>query len=87
MSLITNYYWKNLYVMILLHLLYHGYKMMYPTEHKVFFNGSFYDTKHLECGKKELQIALEWVTNNRLFLNMSKTKSIVFGTNLHLGLM
>ena len=28
-----------------------------------------------------MQIALEWVTNNRLFLNMSKTKSIVFGTN------
>jgi hypothetical protein len=30
---------------------------------------------------KELQLVLEWVTRNKLVLNISKTKSIVFGTN------
>ena len=30
---------------------------------------------------KELQSVLEWVASNKLVLNFSKTKSIVFGTN------
>ena len=30
---------------------------------------------------KELQSALEWVASNKLVLKISKTKSIVFGTN------
>jgi hypothetical protein len=30
---------------------------------------------------KELQSVLEWVNSNKLVLNISKTKSIVFGTN------
>ena len=30
---------------------------------------------------KELQSVLEWVASNKLVLNISKTKSIVFGTN------
>ena len=30
---------------------------------------------------KGLRLVLEWVTRNRLVLNISKTKSIVFGTN------
>ena len=30
---------------------------------------------------KELQSVLEWVTSNKLVLYISKTKSIVFGTN------
>ena len=30
---------------------------------------------------KELQAVIEWVTNNKPVLNISKTKSIVFGTN------
>ena len=30
---------------------------------------------------KELQSVLEWVASNKLALNISKTKSIVFGTN------
>lgn len=28
----------------------------------------------------ELQTVVEWITNNKLVLNVSKTKSIVFGT-------
>ena len=34
-----------------------------------------------EILNKELQSGLEWVANNKLVLNISKTKSIVFGTN------
>ena len=30
---------------------------------------------------KELQLVSEWVARNKLVLNSSKTKSIVFGTN------
>ena len=30
---------------------------------------------------KELQSVLEWVASNKLVLNISKTKSIVFGIN------
>ena len=30
---------------------------------------------------KDLQSVLEWVASNKLGLNISKTKSIVFGTN------
>ena len=30
---------------------------------------------------KELQSVLEWVARNKLVLNISKTKTIVFGTN------
>jgi hypothetical protein len=30
---------------------------------------------------KELQLVSEWVARNTLVLNISKTKSIVFGTN------
>ena len=30
---------------------------------------------------KEIQLASEWVARNKLVLNISKTKSIVFGTN------
>jgi hypothetical protein len=30
---------------------------------------------------KELKSVSEWVARNKLFLNISKTKSIVFGTN------
>ena len=30
---------------------------------------------------KELQLVSEWVARNKLVLNISKTKSIVFGTN------
>ena len=30
---------------------------------------------------KELQSVLEWAASNKLVLNISKTKSIVFGTN------
>jgi hypothetical protein len=30
---------------------------------------------------KELQSVIEWVASNKLVLNSSKTKSIVFGTN------
>ena len=30
---------------------------------------------------KERQLVSEWVTRNKLVLNISKTKSIVFGTN------
>jgi hypothetical protein len=30
---------------------------------------------------KELQLVSEWVARNRLVLNISKTKSLVFGTN------
>ena len=30
---------------------------------------------------KELQLVSEWVARNKLFLNISKTKSIVFGKN------
>jgi hypothetical protein len=35
----------------------------------------------LETLNKELQSVLEWVANNKLVLNISKPKSIVFGTN------
>ena len=34
-----------------------------------------------ETLKKELQSVLEWVASNKLVLNISKTKSIIFGTN------
>ena len=34
-----------------------------------------------ETLNKELQSLLEWVASNKLFLIISKTKSIVFGTN------
>ncbi|KAK6322588.1 hypothetical protein J4Q44_G00073800, partial [Coregonus suidteri] len=34
-----------------------------------------------ETLNKELQSVLEWVASNKLVLNISKTKSIVFGTN------
>ena len=30
---------------------------------------------------KELQLVSEWVARNKLVLNISKTKNIVFGTN------
>ena len=30
---------------------------------------------------KELQLVSEWVARNKLVLNISKTKSIIFGTN------
>ena len=35
----------------------------------------------IETLNKELQSVLEWVASNKLVLNISKTKSIVFGTN------
>ena len=34
-----------------------------------------------ETLNKELQSVLEWVASNKLVLNISKTKSSVFGTN------
>ena len=34
-----------------------------------------------ETLNKELQSVFEWVASNKLVLNISKTKSIVFGTN------
>ena len=34
-----------------------------------------------EALNKELQSVLEWVASNKLVLNITKTKSIVFGTN------
>ena len=34
-----------------------------------------------ETINKELQSVLEWVASNKPVLNISKTKSIVFGTN------
>ena len=34
-----------------------------------------------ETLNKELQSVLEWVARNKLVLNISKTKSIVFSTN------
>ena len=34
-----------------------------------------------ETHNKELLSVLEWVASNKLVLNISKTKSIVFGTN------
>ena len=34
-----------------------------------------------ETPNKELQSVLEWVASNKLVLNISKTESIVFGTN------
>ena len=34
-----------------------------------------------ESLNKELQSVLEWVASSKLILNISKTKSIVFGTN------
>ena len=34
-----------------------------------------------ETLNKELQSVLEWVASNKLVLNISKTKSIVFDTN------
>ena len=34
-----------------------------------------------ETINKELQSVLEWVSSNKLVLNISKTKSIAFGTN------
>ena len=34
-----------------------------------------------ETLNKVLQSVLEWVASNKLVLNISKTKSIVFGTN------
>ena len=37
--------------------------------------------KVTETLNKELQSVLEWVASNKLVLNISKTKSIVFGTN------
>ena len=37
--------------------------------------------KVTETPNKELQSVLEWVTSNKLVLNISKTKSIIFGTN------
>jgi F0F1-type ATP synthase delta subunit len=33
-----------------------------------------------ESLNKELQSVLEWMASNKLVLNVSKTKSIVFGT-------
>lgn len=33
---------------------------------------------------KELQLVYEWITNNKMVLNISKTKSIVFGTKYSL---
>ena len=38
-------------------------------------------TEVIETLYKELQSVLEWVASNKLVLNISKTKSIVFGTN------
>ena len=35
---------------------------------------------------KELQLVSMWVARNKLALNISKTKSIVFGTNHSLNL-
>ena len=34
-----------------------------------------------ETLNKELQSVLEWVASNKLLVNISKTKSIAFGTN------
>jgi hypothetical protein len=34
---------------------------------------------------KELQLVSEWVAGNKLVLNISKTKSIVFWTNISLN--
>ena len=34
---------------------------------------------------KVLQLVLEWVARNNLVLNISKTKSVVFGTNYSLN--
>ena len=39
------------------------------------------DIEVTETLNKQLQSVLEWVANNKLVLNISKTKSIVFGTN------
>ena len=39
-----------------------------------------------ETLNKELQSVLEWVARNKLVLNISKTKSIVFGTNHSISL-
>ena len=36
---------------------------------------------------KELQLVSEWVARNKLVLNISKNKSIVFGTNNSLNLI
>jgi hypothetical protein len=36
---------------------------------------------------KELQLVSEWVAMNKLVLNISKNKSIVFGTNNSLNLI
>ena len=38
-----------------------------------------------ETLNKQLQSVLEWVASNKLLLNISKTKSTVFGTNLDLS--
>ena len=35
----------------------------------------------IETLNKELQSLLEWLASNKLVLNISKSKSIVFGTN------
>ena len=32
---------------------------------------------------KELQMVFKWVSDNKLVFNISKTKSIVFGTSTH----
>ena len=38
-------------------------------------------TIHTATLNKELQLVSEWVARNKLVLNISKTKSTVFGTN------
>jgi hypothetical protein len=42
-------------------------------------------TEMTETLNKELQLVSEWVARNKLVLNISKTKSIVFGTNRSLN--
>ncbi len=36
---------------------------------------------------EELQLVVEWVRNNKMVLNLTKTKSIVFGSNFKLKLI
>lgn len=57
-----------------------AYVSMYSDDITIYMNATTVNEITATLNK-ELQTVLEWVTSNKLALNITKTKSIVFGTN------
>ena len=53
---------------------------MYPDDSTIYVSATTAN-EVTETLNKELQSVVEWVASKELVLNISKTKSIVFGTN------